>query len=231
MGPLDLISQDDLLSKKVAVVPPSPTIALLVWVGLQTGALALAACRIPLWAKSPEAMEFLAVQILLITQIFGSAMLFPTLAVTRTTTVLAISSIWPFCFLAGFLSSGEIPTHFRGGMFASAWIMALWIGNSPLSTTRAQKWFHSAVCAWVAGGCILLFISNEYAISPVLSHRWKDVMATGPAVASIHFILVNGQHAGWDLAPLIMPIFLGGTLRGLEIAVFRLFPGASKTLL
>ncbi|HWE01052.1 MAG TPA: hypothetical protein VG326_01490 [Tepidisphaeraceae bacterium] len=155
------------------------------WLLIQVAAIALAACRVPLWPHAPQAGEFLAVEILLVVQILGAALLSPRLCERWPTTLMAIACAWPFQILAGFLAATSIPPMIQGGLYVSGWIAALWGMGLPFRSRIGRSTLSAAASTWAAAGPILLFIGNEYPATPFHPGSAIARGALGPIIDSL----------------------------------------------
>src|SRR5207237_206302 len=140
----------------------SATPPLAIWMTLQTLALALAALRLPLWARAPEAGEFRAIPLLLIVQILAAAVLAPRLTSHWRTAIMAIVSAWPFATLAGLLGATSISTILLAGAYVTGWLIVLWSWQLPLATMKSKMIGAAVAATWAAGGPVLFFIRAEY---------------------------------------------------------------------
>jgi hypothetical protein len=179
--------------------PPPPlalTGPLLAWLLVQLAALILSAARTRLWAEAPHAGELLSLRVLLISQIATSALLSPLLFQNRPVTLAVVASSWPFLVLGGLLSALPWATIVSTSLFVSAWLAALALGQSPLSSTRWHLTRIGLVTLWTSGGPLLLFVRMEYGGGQPFG-TWGEV-ALGPIIAGNH--LIDGQFSSaWRL--------------------------------
>jgi hypothetical protein len=163
------------------------TSILLVWLGLQLAALFVAAARVPLWAQAPQAVELLALHVMLITQVIFSSLLFPWLLRSWQSTLAAIMTAAVFTFIASLFSS--VPSKNVGdlSLFVGGWLVALWFIQLPLASTGAQMTAIAVISLWAAGGPVLGFLQMEYGL-PVAPPNVVEGIFFGPISGGIDIL-------------------------------------------
>jgi hypothetical protein len=191
-------------------------LSLFIWLAVQTLALTLAALRVPLWARAPEAGEFLAIPILLIVQILSAALLSPRLASDWRIAVMAIACVWPFAVLAGLLAVTGVMTILLAGGYVTGWLIVLFAWQSALESSRSKMIGAAVAATWAASGPLLLFIRTEYGGSPAPT-GWMAQIAAGPVMHALHVVDPAGHAAGPWMMLAIAAILGGGTKWGMII--------------
>ena len=219
-----------MLSGKLGSTVLSPTVPILLFVAVQTGAVALAACRIPLWARAPEATEFLALQILLPLQILASALLYPQLVDSVPMVFMSAATVWPFAFLAGLLSADSLGRIILSGSYETAFLFSLLIVRialPPLSPTIRAKIVPAMLSTWVAAGPVLIFVAAEYGGTPIGLVGPVKWGAMGPVVGGWH--VLQDQSTQNLLAWVSLAVPAGGALlaRVGKIIISRVLSGPS----
>lgn len=179
---------------------PSPP-ALLLWCGIQIGALALAAGGVRLWAHHPDPSESLAVDELLVAQMLGAALLFPTLFRDGATTLACLAVLLPFDALAGVLS----PYSARGLCAAAGWV-ALWcVGLAtwrPLVSKQTQP-------AWLAASLSIAAMPPLIAYAATEAGRPATLAGTAwDGISGVIAILHGNSPACGTWA--VLPLAVGG---------------------
>lgn len=142
---------------------PSLAGPLLVWLLLQSGALFLAAGRVPLSARYPEAAERLAIDLLVVMQIAASAALLPLLFRSAWLTAAVIASSWPMLTLAAMLSSVTPARAGLAGLYLALWMIALAVWRAALPARRAHFTLTAIALLWSVGGALLRYLDSEFA--------------------------------------------------------------------
>ena len=135
--------------------------ALLIWLLLQWGALALAALRVPLAAQYPQPAELHAVALLLAVQLAGSAVLFPMLCrgwdMTTATIACGCVMLLVAAALAGWALSWALAAM---GIFA-LWVLGLWLWHDAFGARRARAVIAACAATYVIGGALLWYFRLE----------------------------------------------------------------------
>src|SRR5437016_4699617 len=103
----------------------SAPLALLLWLALQLGTLALAASQVRLSDHFPRPAEGMALAEMVVVQIAGAAMLAPILLPRADIAVAVIAAGWPMLQLAGLLSVASTTTILLTATYISLWIIIL----------------------------------------------------------------------------------------------------------
>jgi hypothetical protein len=144
---------------------------ILVWTALQLSALALAAARVPLWARVNSPIESTALPLMLATQAAGSALLFPWLLRSLSAAVLAISMSVVFVQLAGLLGVAPIANTGVAAIGMILWLTGLAVWIPALRTQHSQAIAVAIVASVVIGAAGLNYLAMESAL--------KDWMISG----------------------------------------------------
>jgi len=178
------------LDRASASADPSPPIVLLLWLAAQLAAIALAALRVPLWARSPISIELYALQYLLVAQFLVSALTFPWLLRNWPSLICALATGWGFLFLSMLLSPGTISMAILASLHLGIWLIALFAYSFPLHPTDTDFRAIAIVSTWVCGGPIWLFLDFEY-YSSHSAPRFFTEIARGPLLAG--FAICEGR--------------------------------------
>ena len=165
----------------------SLTSRMIVWLGVQLLAIAIAAMRVPLWAQSPVNSELLALQVLVIAQILSSSLLFPWLLNSWRASIAAIATSIAFIFLAALLAPQGMGVVVEAALFVVVLLVSLAAIALPLSSTSAQMLAIAIISTWSIGGPILIFLHMEYGSAAAPQHLVERI-ALGPVPAAIELI-------------------------------------------
>jgi hypothetical protein len=164
----------------------SPVGPLFVWVFLQLSALAISIARIPFFATKsfPNTPETIALAVMLVFQIGGSALLFPFLLRDARAAAMVIAASWPFTVLAGFLAAqSDHRKIIAAAIYVSVWLIGLALWSQALRTHRG-KGIGVAVAILVAlGGPLAWFLTAEYGVTG--NAGWGAVSGWGPILAAM----------------------------------------------
>ena len=150
----------------VCIIPPppadrSPAAPLLLWLVIQLLALSLAVFRVPLSARFPPPGEQFAIQILLVTQIVASAMLFPFLMRDVKTTAMVVLAIAPFLQLGSYLSSVPTTRAALAGLYVGIWLITLALWRGIVQSRRGELLGVACALAISIGGAIFWYVRAE----------------------------------------------------------------------
>jgi len=201
-------------------LPHSPAPALFVWLVVQVIAIVLSACRVPLWARAPQAGEFLAMSFLLVAQVLSAALLMPRLVCDLRTAAMAAACAWPFTVLAGFLAAAPGALIFHAGAYLTGWLFCLWVWRLPLSSTKAQMIASGVAAAWSAGGVVLWYCRIEFASDAApLTPAVRSAM--GPLVGAMSILDPLKARQAWPWLTLAAAGFAGAIAICLKKLVAR----------
>jgi len=193
--PASFISATEIPARSQA---QSPFIPVAVWLLLQLLALGISAGRIPFYAiKSfPQPAELLAMPLMRMVQIGGSAMLFPFLLRDARTAGMVIAASWPFALLAGILTGfPQSWEKLASVLFITVWLSGLALWRTLLRSPRSQAIGVSVATLLVFGGPLINYLGLEYGGSAFNSSFGID----GPVSAAI---IIDGRN------PLSRPIWI-----------------------
>lgn len=157
----------------------SPIVPLLIWLAVQLLALLMAVMRIPMSARFHQPAEDLAVEMMVVSQVAASAMLFPLLMRDGKTTLILIAASWPFAQLAGFLSNVPPMRMAAASLYVSTWLAALGIWRAALPSQRSQLIGIAVATILSLGGPLLAYLRLEFSSGKI------DPRLLGPVVAAI----------------------------------------------
>lgn len=177
--------------------------ALLPWLAMQFIALALAASRVPLWAKYPRNGEQLALHFLIFIQLATASLLFPLLFRTLGTSAMVIAVSWPLSLLAAAVASVPMEQAGPAMLYVNCWLIGLALLQRALAQwPAAQLVGVMAVGTWVFAGPVLRYLNAEFGAAPTeFPLAGLDVMAT----AFAHAAGGAGSPARW-LPPVALNI-------------------------
>ena len=162
----------------------------MVW---QLTALGLSAFRIPLSAHYPAAAEQWAMGLMLVSQIAGSAALFPILLRDAKSTLIAIALAWPICELASFLADANLKTFESGELYVSVWLITLYLWNRFTTRAIAPIYLSSLVALLTFGGPLFAYLHAEFNPTPS-SGIWPHPEFLGPIVGVLSLIQSPQSH-------------------------------------
>jgi hypothetical protein len=145
--------------------------------------------RVPLAAGYPVAGELLAAQVVVVTQVVASAILFPFLLSRVPAAVVVVATAWPFTLLGGVLSATPAAGVAAGGMYVSAWITALWAWKAA-SPARYSYRSVGAATLLTVGSLLLFYLRLDFgtgapAETTDLLARWAPV---SPPLAALRLL-------------------------------------------
>ena len=139
----------------------SPAAPLFCWLVIQLIALALGVFRVPLSARWAPPGEQFAIQIVLVTQVVASAMLFPFLLRNLTTSAMAILSIAPFVQLSAFLSGTPMSRAALATLYVAIWLVTLAVWREIVQSRRGEMLAVACGLAWSVGGAVIWYVRAE----------------------------------------------------------------------
>lgn len=156
----------------------------MIWAIVQLGALGVAAARIPLTARYSATGEQWAVEVMLVTQVGLSSMIFPQLLRGWRSTGVSIGISWVFMELAAFLTDYSFPNVACGEAFVTIWIFTLAIWNQALSSERSKSFAAAVATTMSFGGVGVSYLLHEFG-SNDLAINWQREGAFGPVMGGI----------------------------------------------
>lgn len=194
--------------------PGAATGPLLLWLGVQLLALALAAFGVPLAANWPRPAEGLAPQIMLAAQISASALLFPYLLRDWRTAALVAASAWPFLLIASVLAAAPLQRGAVAGAYVTAWLVALTVWRAAFPEAGARS-VGVAIAAIVSiGSAAVWYLRSEYAQDGSPS----GLVALGPNTASMALLSSPTSTGSLWLAPAMLGTCAGALLLARQAA-------------
>jgi hypothetical protein len=202
-------------------------VAMVLWLIVQIGALALSAYRIPLSILFPPAAEQLALGIMLVAQIGMAALLAPLLLHSRRNTVIAIVAGWPMAQLAGMLADAPAWRVALAEAYVSVWILTLGLWVWAVGKTRFAPILPAAAAAISWGGPILWYLHAEF-VTQSDKINWATAALLGPLMGALSQVVAERPviAAWWVPAALIPLAFLAGALTRLTRQEKNLTTGA-----
>jgi hypothetical protein len=164
--------------------PLSAGLSVSVWLAAQVAALAIAAARVPLWARSPAAGEQLALAIMLATQIATASLLFPSLFQSKKLLVIAIATAWPLGELASFLADASKAQWAAGEAYVTLWIVGLHLWARAINQARIHTLLMVCFSALSLGGPLLVYLHADFGESSPLPH-WPTAQWFGPIMGAV----------------------------------------------
>jgi hypothetical protein len=166
---------------------------LILWLGVQLLALALAAMQVPLSDQFPRPAERMALDEMLVAQVLAATLLFPMLLPSAGATVLLIAATWPFLQLAGVLSSAPAKSIVVGGCYVGSWLLVLRLFRSALRTQKAELTGVAVATAIALGGAMMWYLRAEFALDTPAA-PFVAGSTLGPIVGVLSAVHGN---AGW----------------------------------
>jgi hypothetical protein len=149
----------------------------------------IALLRVPLAAGYPRPAELLAAQVMLVTQIAASALLFPWLMRAPATAIVVIATSWPFAVLAGAVSGVPAMRLVGAGTYVTAWMLAgwAWVAWAPARSRGAAV---AAASLLAMGSLVLFYLWLEFGPEPgadvgQAAARWA---ALSPPLATLRLL-------------------------------------------
>ena len=167
------------------------------WLAVQLVALGLAAAGIPLAAKWPRPAEGLAPHVMLAAQIAAAALLFPYLLRSWHTAGVVVASAWPLLLIAAVLASAPLDRAAVGGMYVTAWLVALTIWRAGLPDTARRSIGVSAAAVVAIGDAAVWYLQSEYGSDGSAG----PPAALGPVTSSLGLLAAPGGDWLLWLAP------------------------------
>jgi hypothetical protein len=187
-------------SESPAHPPKSPalqsTAPLLLWLGVQLGAILLAALQIPLAARYPEPAERLAPQLLLAVQVVAAGMLFPFLLRNWRHAINVAATGLPFQLAAGYLGGLAAREILPASVFVAAWILVLAVWRACLRSLGAQAIGVALAMCLTLGGGILRYLRVEFAPTSAAERTFESA---SPLLSTLATVEGNPTIAGWLL--------------------------------
>jgi hypothetical protein len=180
-----------------------------VWLLIQLTAIVLIVTRAKLWLAGGD--DSAALELMLIMQIGGAALLLPALLPNLRTMVCVAPSAIPFLQIAGIIAAVDVRHVLVGAIAVTLWLVTLQLAMSIPRLTLTRAIIHAlAVCVSI-GGVILFYLRSEFSNARgSIGSAWY-----GPICAAL--ILVRGEspadevHRAWIQLPtmtIVMGIFL-----------------------
>jgi hypothetical protein len=132
-----------------------------VWGALQVGAIALAACRIPLAAQYPIIAEFHACQLLAVVQLPLAAMLMPTLVRNWRSTIAAAALAGVLQFVAGSLTNASLSDSSPLAAYVVIWVGALHVLCLSAKNFKSLLALAGGLATFVGGAPILIYLGSD----------------------------------------------------------------------
>src|SRR5688572_24474358 len=111
---------------------------LVVWLGAQLAAIALAAARVPLAAQYVEPAEHLALHLMLGVQVVVASLLFPFLLRDVRSVVQIVATAIPFQLAAAYLAGHGMSEVVQPAGIVLAWLVTLGVWAMVIRSMRAQ---------------------------------------------------------------------------------------------
>ena len=161
----------------------SPAVPLFLWLVLQLLALSLAVFRVPLSARFPPPGEQFAIHIMLVTQVAGSALLFPFLLRDVKTSAMVILSIAPFIQLSSYLSTVPVSHAALAALYVAVWLLTLAIWRVILDSRIREMLGVACASALSLGGAMIWYVRTEAREPAPID--WSHDALFGPTVGAI----------------------------------------------
>jgi hypothetical protein len=191
---------------------------LFAWLALQMLALLAGGFRVPLSARFPAPEEQMALHEMLVVQVVGSALLFPTLFPTLATGILAVAAVPVMTLLAAILASrAPDRTLLAVAVYTSLWVAGLAVWAQLLRTTRAKLGGVAVATLLALGGGMLAYLNREFG-APTEPFDWSARGWLGPLVAGMS-LLESG--AGTGTAWAFLGSFLAAAVLGVAVCWWR----------
>lgn len=135
---------------------------MLLWLTIQLVALAIGAAGLQLSNRRQTPPEFLAIDVLLVTQIATAALLWPMLMADWRSAVAVILSSLPFMQAAGFVSATPTSDFWPAATLTILWLTTLAVLPKPKSSPTFMSALRMAVALWSIGGALATYLHAEF---------------------------------------------------------------------
>jgi len=179
----------------------------LVWLVLNLLTLLAAGLRVPFSARFVVPEEQMALHEIFFVQIIASAMLFPFLFRTLSTSVVVVA-VTPLCVqLAGVLAAeSKFLPLVCDCAYPTLWLAGLAVWAYVLRGNKARMYGVAAALLWVIGGAMMAYSGREF-LDPTQGFDWKHHPTLGPLVGGMA-LLEAGPRAGMVWVSLGSYLFL-----------------------
>lgn len=147
--------------------------AFFIWVLLQVLALVLAWADIHLTAQGTPGSQWLALKILLVAELAGAALLFPTMLVGWQAAVLAAAISFPLTQIAAQFAGASAMAGLKASLLVAVWIAGLTAWNAVAGHRRLL--LQSLIMLWVFGSAFFVYLIMEFHPLPALSEFALDI--------------------------------------------------------
>jgi hypothetical protein len=148
-------------------------VGLLFWLGVQVGALALAAGRAPLFAEYPQPGEFHAMVILTVVQWLGVGMLFPVLWTNWRGAAWVVASGVVMLLIAGTLSAASAREISPVALYFALFVLVVFVWGEVTCTVRAKMIVAAAFSCVNLGGILLAYLRQDFGGGLDGGGKWK----------------------------------------------------------
>jgi hypothetical protein len=176
--------------------------------GLQLGAIAISAWRVPLAAQFPQPPEFQAVRVLITVQFVTAALLSPALLADWEMTLAGLGSAGTLVLVAGVLSGWSFQEALPILGCLAVWLVCLFLWMKVAGGRKWRMTVASVAAAISAGGPLLWYLGQDLGDSSTSHPGW----AYGPLWPAL-----LDPRAPWKDFWLLATILLLGIL----LALFR----------
>ncbi len=146
---------------------------MLLWLGLQVGALALAGLRAPLYAEYPQPGEFHSIAILAMVQWLGVGLLFPILWTNWRGAVWVAASGIVMLMVAGALAAARSDSIFIVTLYFVMFVTSVFTWSEVARTVRAKMILAAVVSGVNLGGILLAYLREDLGGGMGGGGKWK----------------------------------------------------------
>jgi hypothetical protein len=183
-------------------------LALLIWLIVQLAAIGLCAARFSLWARAPQAMEQLALAVLLAVQVGAASLIFTHLLSNGRGLILAIASAWPMAELASFLSDTPWLPFLRGESFVTVWLISLWLWRKAFPKPQHHLLLTATASLVSFGAPILWYLRADFRTDSA-TIRFDSLWHFGPMCGAVAQLFSPPELRAWVALAIV---FLAGLL-------------------
>ena len=193
--------------------PKASSIAPLVtWLMLQLGVLVLIAADVRIsrnLPRPPNPTESIAAHTMLVVQLLASAMLFPWLLRTWTSTAIVIAATWPMLQFTGLLSAVQPSPLLVATLYISLWLLAMRLWHLALPTDHARLIASAGATLLVLLGPVLSYLHLAYDVGPQ-GPPWNLLPLLGPLPGALEMLSGSKWGLQWWIVgtALLLPLAL-----------------------
>ncbi|QOV89004.1 hypothetical protein [Humisphaera borealis] len=179
-------------------------VAVVAWLVVQCGFLALGLLQVPLAASMPPGSTMLP-ELMIAGQIGFAAMLAPLLSRSPATLVVVVAACWPGLLLAGGLAATPVSATVLSGLVVTAWIVALFVWIAAFESVAIRQTVTAVAILLAIGVPLLLYLVTEFGSPDLSSLPYASAFAPMP----LAWNCVAGTANWAEALPMGLVVLLG----------------------